>query len=263
MQIKFITARSVAWKGLLIAGVAAVTGSPVAAAGIIPSSVQPTFVGQSFSDTDGQPGLELVDSWTMTPTVSVNPDGSFAASPMDQDLTSFVTEDISVTGNIDPVISVSFDVVNNAPVTQDFVFTFTLPILPVTPGTITGGSTGVTITDNNGDGATLGSSTLPGSLPFYTATIDGVAYQTLALTPVVEPNTFETETASTLFGSPIPSQVGPAALSTIGLEYRFTLTPGDRAAVTGNFVVETIPEPASIALLAAGLGVVGLRRRWA
>jgi hypothetical protein len=43
-------------------------------------------------------------------------------------------------------------------------------------------------------------------------------------------------------------QFAPAALSTIGIRLDFTLTPGDSASFTSVFVVQPVPEPASIAL---------------
>jgi hypothetical protein len=61
---------------------------------------------------------------------------------------------------------------------------------------------------------------------------------------------------------PGPSIPGPAALTSIGIEHQFSLTPGDRATFTSFFVVQPapVPEPTSYSLLAIG-GLMLLWRR--
>jgi hypothetical protein len=63
------------------------------------------------------------------------------------------------------------------------------------------------------------------------------------------------------FGTPIPSQPGPAALATIGITIDFTLTPGDSATFTSVFVVESIPEPGTGLMVGLGLIALAARRR--
>jgi hypothetical protein len=166
--------------------------------------------------------------------------------------------DILVDG--DPVVTGPVVVTNLAGVTQQFTFTFTVPTGPVGPATLTGGSVQGGMTDSNGDGVTL--STAPGSA-FYTALIDGVSYQTL----YADPQSFAAggyasgNVPNLAFGTPIPSQAGPAVAANIGLRLDFLLTSGDQASFTSNFVVVPVPEPGTAALLGFGLLGLALRAR--
>jgi hypothetical protein len=159
----------------------------------------------------------------------------------------------------DPVVSGPVVVTNLAGVTQQFTFTFTLPTV-VGPASLTGGSVQGGMTDNNGDGVTL--STAPGSA-FYTALIDGGNYQTLYPHPQsFSAGAFLSGTVPNLaFGTPIPSQPGPAVTTNIGIRIDFLLTGSDSASFTSNFVVVPVPEPGMALLLAGGLFALALRRR--
>jgi hypothetical protein len=64
------------------------------------------------------------------------------------------------------------------------------------------------------------------------------------------------------FGTPIPSQAGPAALTDIAIQLKFKLSPGDSASFTSVFVVQPVPEPTAITLLGLGsLALLARRRR--
>jgi hypothetical protein len=95
----------------------------------------------------------------------------------------------------------------------------------------------------------------------YTALIDGSPWQTL----YNDPQSFSAAGfgGGTIpyveFGGPIPSLPGPAVLSTIGIVLDFTLTAGDQASFTSNFVV-LVPEPRLALLLVPALLALGLRR---
>ena len=108
-------------------------------------------------------------------------------------------------------------------------------------------------------GATL--ATVLGS-SFYTALIDNNSVATLYDDPSsVTAGAFLSNNLPALaFGVPIPSQPGPAVNTSIGIRLDFTLTPGDSASFTSNFVV-VVPEPNTALLMGLGLALMALRRR--
>ena len=222
------------------------------------------FVGTSFAGTITpgstqitMTGTDGTSDWMLTPTTNYDASGDFSWQTADQDAGTFSVNNLQISGNVDPVISVSFDLTNNTAFDQSYVFTFTLPVPAVGPATLNGGSTSISTTDTNGGGVTV--STPTGV--FYTALIDGVAYETIdLLNPDLVAGEFLSTGASDAFGQPIPSQVGPPVATSIGLQYELTLTAGDSVGITGVYVVEQVPEPGSLALLGVA-GLMGARRR--
>ncbi len=101
-----------------------------------------------------------------------------------------------------------------------------------------------------------------GGAPLFDGLIDGGS----ALSIITSPYSFSAPFAggtsnipATNVGLPGPTIPGPAALSTIGINHTFTLTPGDTVALTSFFIV--VPEPASLGLMACGAVLIGLRRQ--
>ena len=165
----------------------------------------------------------------------------------------------------DPFLNATFTVTNLLPTAQDFTLSNALPISPaVVGGSLTGGSFSGTLLDAGGGGATLESVSGGSPPPMYMAIIDGTDYQALASAP----QTFTAEALGTTgfgpftFGSPIPSQLGPDVLSDIEIETNVRLSGNDVAVLVATFVVEPVPEPATLAFLSVGAAaVLAVRRR--
>jgi hypothetical protein len=215
----------------------------------IPTNLQATVTG-----TDG------TSEWSWRPTLDADASrGDFWATAPDQATPTFSLRNIQLHGNVDPVINGGFVVTNITGSTQNYTFIFTIPIVAQTPATLTGGSTTLGVTDNNGDGATAGPNA--NGRPYYYSQIDLLDWQPINLVPLAAGSYGSTGTNGA-FGVPIPSLPGPAALSFIGIRYDFSLTAGDSASATGVFVVEAIPEPTTCLMALAGLaGGFALRRR--
>jgi hypothetical protein len=93
----------------------------------------------------------------------------------------------------------------------------------------------------------------------YTALINGSSVQTLLNDPQnYTAGAFGSQTfGPASFG---PTSLGIVATSTIGIQVKFTLSPGDLASYTSVFTV--VPEPATLAMIIAGLaGVAHFGRR--
>jgi hypothetical protein len=182
------------------------------------------------------------------------------------DYTAVTVKDLSIHIDSDPVVTGSMTAVNGQTFTQLFTFIFTLPVSPIPSPAITGGSARGTITDVDGDGATM---TVGPAGAVYTALLDGSPY--LNPPPTATQLLFgpysdasgggPTNIPSSSFGNPIPSyNSGQAVATSIGIKLEFNLTGNDQATITSNHTV-VAPEPATASLLGLGLGVLAIRRR--
>jgi hypothetical protein len=153
------------------------------------------------------------------------------------------------------IVSVSRVITNTTLTTQTYDFSAVNGLgVPTTPAYMRG-SVSIAITDFNRNGAILSAD--PDTL--YTAWINFLKVQSMPSTPftltapALGNNTYNNNFDWTYFSSSL-------AAATIEVKLRFTLSPGDQAAVTGFFEVSSVPSPAgSAALLAAT--VMGFRRR--
>jgi hypothetical protein len=189
-----------------------------------------------------------------------NPDGVSAHCQV-QDLVYplLKIDEINFDIDSDPVVTGTTSVTNLFSTTQQITLLFTLPIAPIPGSTLSGGSYRGTVTDNNGDGATIAA---PTGSALYTAQIDGVNTQSL----YPDPSSFSAGSflsaniPATNFGSPIPSFPTGPALTSIGIVLDFTLTGFDSASFTSNHVVQ-VPEPGTGALVGIGLALLAIGRR--
>jgi hypothetical protein len=163
----------------------------------------------------------------------------------------------NLTANPDPFVTGTIALTNVSGVTNDYLVAVFLPIFPaIGPTSLTGGSVSGSYTSDSTAGSL---STVPGSA-WYTPLIDGLPYLAGQLYPhlsSVSAGAFgSAPVPAASFGNPIPSQLGPAVTTSIGIQLHFRLTPGDQASFTSVFVVEPVPEPSTVVL--AGMGLVGV-----
>jgi hypothetical protein len=236
-------------KLVVLAVAAAVLGaSPLASAS--PLSGTPTL---TISVT-GAPG----DALPLTPTLVPNPDGSFAATASGATSSFSFSSSWGLVG--DPVLSGSFTLTNLSSITQIFTLSATMGLGPAIPApTRYGGFFGdMTFVDVSQDSAVrvfTPTLALPGTEPFMTALIDGVAVTSIGK---FDENVFggpgiNGSHSKESFGDPIPSAVGPALTSSIGVSFAFAITPGDSVSTPFEFVV--VPEPAGVSLFAIGIAL--------
>ena len=159
--------------------------------------------------------------------------------------------------NSDPSALVFFALQNNTAVEQIYVISTTVPIVAQGPQVVIQGSISGSVTDVNGDGASV----LDDGSSMYSALIDGVNVATLLDPP-------QSVTAGAGLSNTIgPAAFGPALLaqaanSDIGLTIQFKLSPGDLVSFTSQFTINAIPEPGTLLLLGSGLiGMVTFGRR--
>ena len=194
---------------------------------IIPDSVTPIADGDKWKyqidGTYSQHGYEMTMSFTIEP-------------------------DPSVFGNV--------SLRNTTASTQDYIFTFTLPVSPIPAPSQLNGSMAIAGTADATAGAI--SSTSPDAV--YSALIDGATVKTIAPHPFsLGIAALGSSVFTDGFGLPTPI-AGPAVATDIGIKLHFNVTPGDLAGITSQFTASPVPEPTALLGLAIG-GLVLSRRR--
>jgi uncharacterized protein (TIGR03382 family) len=168
----------------------------------------------------------------------------------------------SITADTEPFVNSVVGLTNNTSATQTYTLTVTMPITPITGGTLIGGSVGGSVTDSNNDGSAI-VSTLPGSA-LFTGQIDGATALQIYNFPATFAAPFQGGTGPippVNLGLPGPFLPGPPSANTsIGIQLHFSLTAGDSVSISSFFDVEPIPAPGALALLGLA-GLVGSRRR--
>ena len=162
--------------------------------------------------------------------------------------------------NADPAVAAILGIANLSASTRTFTITFTANVGAQGPSTLTSGRV------SNALGAIpllTGTISSVSGTPVYTALIDNSPVHTLLNDPFSATNTTFNDQfggpGTVLFGLvPAPTVPGPAVSNTIGIQLTFNLAPLSAVAIGAAFVVEPVPEPTTIVLLAFGLGGLAL-----
>ena len=175
-------------------------------------------------------------------------DGSYNQHGYQMTLHYVIDPDPTITGNV--VIT------NLTPATQNYSLSFSLPVIPGFNPSLLNGSVGLTTTADS----TAATVATVAPDPIYAALIDGVTVRKLLDNPFsLSAPAFDSAVATDKFGIPAPIG-GGAVNASIGINLRFSVTPGDQAGITSQFTANPVPEPTALLGLAIG-GLVLARRR--
>lgn len=239
-------------RSIICAAVAGVSLTSVAQAGV----AEPDFrIGFADGFNSFMGPAEKWGSFTQIGPTVWRATGSMYSSPTSSTLTWHMMVDP------DPFVQGTFTVSNDSNETREYTIDFVLPISPAIPdASFIAGSVSGTVTDSNGNGSALMSSIGGGSV--YNAFIDGAPVRTLMGNSAVGVSTAfgTTSFGAESFGYPIGSVQGPGASTSIALQFRFSLSAGDTASFSSIFIVNPVPAPGAIALLAVA-GACNRRRR--
>jgi hypothetical protein len=159
----------------------------------------------------------------------------------------------------DPVVQLNFSVSAGS---ADTTFTISSPLLSFAAIDPASGraSAGVSITDTNGDGATISPVGQPGlyTSQYNGAVPSGTLFADLLTGPVVA-GAFDSNSASASSpGGGLFTAIG-TPVSDMSARFHFSLTANDQASGTSTF--EIVPAPGAVTLLALGGLFAGRRRR--
>ena len=166
----------------------------------------------------------------------------------------------SLSMDSDPFVTNNFTITNTTGSTQIYTVGTTVGVAPAIPFASMQGSVGFSLTDNNGNGATLATS----GVPLYRAQIDGNVARTLWNSPTSFTAPFGSTSSNIFFGFPTPESAPESVDASIGILMVFSLTSGDSVSFSSNFTVNeaVVPAPAAVWLFGSGLlGLVAAARR--
>ena len=152
----------------------------------------------------------------------------------------------------DPIVYNSILVQNIAASVQTYTFGVSLATTWTAPNSIRG-SIDTSLIGTDAQVASVA------GVSIYTAMIDFAAVRTLQDAPFMLTTPQDAVSASDAFGYDLSNI---AVNSSIGIQLRFSLSPGDTATIVSDFeVVDVIPEPGTMALLLLGGSLLIWRRR--
>jgi hypothetical protein len=225
--------------------------SPAARAGVLTSDNLPTMTWS----VDGAPE----SAWSFSPTLDMFAPAAGGGYQLTSSPTfsSILDNRAGITIQMltfdpDPFVLNNILVTNTTSSTQVFSAFVGVPTTFAAPNIISG-VIEVGVIDGGDDGATLATA----GTPIYQAQIDGVTVDTLLDEPFsLVAGSAGVNSATASFG---PDTSGVAVTSNIGIQLRFSLTPGDTASILSRFDVVAIPSPA--ALPAFGIAALCLPKR--
>ena len=155
----------------------------------------------------------------------------------------------------DPFVLNNILVTNTTAIPQVFSAFVGVPTTFGGPNVISGNIL-LGVIDGGLDGASITNAL---ATPIYQAQIDGTTVATLQNVPfsLVAP-VAASNSATASFGPTISSV---PVNSNIGIQLRFTLSPGDTASILSRFDVVAVPEPGSAVLIGLGLAALTVRSR--
>ena len=157
----------------------------------------------------------------------------------------------------DPVLSGGFSVQAGG-VDTNFTITIGSLAFPTINSPRARASGGMTVTDGDGNGATV-TGLMPNGTMYRTIYNGTAFFASLISGPLVEPDAWGSETDSDEYPpNGNFSQLGVSAFEMFA-EWKFTVSANDSAAGTGVFVI--VPSPGVLGPAGAGLGLIALRRR--
>jgi hypothetical protein len=241
---------------LIALSFAAVCSTPQVHAGTIEYSKTPFIVVQSGDDANTKvfrPGASNYSAGTADGDYILNGQMDVGGVPS----ASVTVQQLEF--NNDPFVLNNLLVTNTLGTSQVFSVTVGLPTTVSAPNMISG-NVRTSVIDGGNDGATI--STISGQA-LYQAQIDFGTVASLETDPfTLSAAPGSSSTSSATFG---PTASGIPVASSIAVQLRFTLSPGDTASILSRFDVVpggVLPEPGTLTLSAFVLAFAcGARRR--